>query len=146
MSDVSEFTPIEAIVGGAILGAASLLLLFFTGRIAGISGIFGGLLYFKRGDTAWRSAFVAGLLAGGMLLAMFYPRAFNLDLDYSVAAVVLAGLLVGFGTRMSNGCTSGHGICGVGRLSPRSIVAVVVFLIAGMISATLAATVFMDLV
>ncbi|MEO1848852.1 MAG: YeeE/YedE thiosulfate transporter family protein, partial [Pseudomonadota bacterium] len=107
----------------------------FNGRIAGVSGIFGGLLNFKKGETLWRATFVVGLLAGGLVLSLAYPQAIRFEMTYSAPAVMLAGLLVGIGSRMGSGCTSGHGICGIGRVSRRSLVAVPVFMISGMIAA-----------
>lgn len=128
---MEHFTPVASLIGGTIIGLAAALLLLFNGRICGISGIFGGLLSAKRDDTLWRFLFVAGLLTGGMLLRFVYPQAFNIQIDHSATAIVLAGLLVGVGTRMGSGCTSGHGICGIGRLSPRSLVASLVFMACG---------------
>jgi len=117
-----------ALVGGVLIGLAATLLLWLTGRIAGISGIASGVLLPKRGDTAWRVAFLLGLIAAGGLYMTMVPGAPQPRVDFSRAGLVLAGLLVGFGTRMGNGCTSGHGVCGLGRLSPRSLAAVVTFM------------------
>ncbi|SRR5713101_2888069 len=128
---MARFTPVASLLGGVIIGSAAALLLLFNGRICGISGIFGGLLSAKRDDTLWRFLFVAGLLAGGIVLRFFYPQAFNIKIDYSASTIVLAGLLVGIGTRMGSGCTSGHGVCGIGRLSPRSLVASLIFMACG---------------
>ena len=121
------FTPVLSSTGGVLIGLAAVALLFFNGRIAGISGILAGVLRPKRGDTRWRAVFVAGMLAGALLIAWFHPAAMRVEVDVSDPAVILAGLLVGLGTRIGNGCTSGHGVCGVGRLAPRSIVASAVF-------------------
>lgn len=121
------FTPILSSVGGLLIGLAAIALLFLEGRIAGASGILAGVLQPKPGDTAWRAAFVAGLLAGALLIDWLHPAAMQIRVDVSDPAVILAGLLVGIGTRIGNGCTSGHGVCGVGRLAPRSIVASAVF-------------------
>ena len=118
------------------------MLLLFSGRTAGMSGIFGGLLHFQRGDTAWRLIFLLGLLVGGALLVLIYPSSLDIRVDFSAPVIMLAGLLVGIGSRMGSGCTSGHGICGVGRLSPRSIAAVAVFMSTGVLTATLIANVF----
>lgn len=107
------------------------MLLLFNGRVAGISGIFGGLFIRRPGDVAWRAYFVAGLLAGGLLMKLLRPEAFPLTTLRSTPIIALAGLLVGFGTRLGNGCTSGHGVCGISRLSARSIVATVVFMTTG---------------
>jgi uncharacterized membrane protein YedE/YeeE len=101
------------------------------GKIAGISGILAGVLKPVRGDTLWRICFLAGLLAGGMLLRIFLPTAFDFGIIRPLPMLIIAGLLVGFGTRLGSGCTSGHGVCGISRLSPRSLVATGTFIIAG---------------
>jgi len=132
---MTEFTPVTALIGGFLLGIAALSLLFFNGRVAGISGIFGGFLAFKRGDTLWRTVFIAGLLVGGVILTQFYPESIQFELKSSASTVMLAGLLVGIGSRMGSGCTSGHGICGIGRVSPRSLVAVATFMATGVAAA-----------
>ncbi len=119
-------------IGGLLLGAASSLLFWFNGRICGVSGIVGDLPSAATGDRAWRVAFVAGLLAGGAGLAFLRYNLLALASEGTVEAAVLAGLLVGFGTRMSRGCTSGHGLCGIARLSRRSFVATLAFMAAGM--------------
>lgn len=126
--DWNHFTPLSALIGGLLIGLSASLLLLFKGRIAGISGIVGGLLQRKEsGDFAWRIAFVLGLI-----LAPIGYRAFSAlpesHIDASWGVLVLAGLLVGFGTRYGSGCTSGHGVCGISRLSPRSIVATLIFM------------------
>jgi uncharacterized membrane protein YedE/YeeE len=136
-----EFTLIKPLFGGFLLGLAALSLLFFNGRVAGVSGILGGFLSFRKRDTLWRFAFLAGLVAGGFLLLATFPETLNLNLKSSPPAVMLAGLLVGIGSRMGSGCTSGHGICGIGRLSQRSMIAAVIFLSSG-----IAAAVSIDLV
>ena len=123
-----DFTPISALLGGALIGLASVWLLAANGRIAGISGILHGL--FAPPGTPWRAAFIAGLLLAGIawqLAGAPVPLRAGFPLGWAAAA----GLLVGFGTRMGGGCTSGHGVCGLGRLSARSLVAVVVFMAAG---------------
>src|SRR5688500_1142887 len=117
-----------ALAGGVLIGLAATLLLWLNGRIAGISGILGGVLLPKTGDTAWRVAFMLGLIAAAGLYMALVPNAPQPRTDFSRAGLLLAGLLVGFGTRMGNGCTSGHGVCGIGRLSLRSLVAVVTFM------------------
>ena len=129
---MENFTPDSALIGGALIGAAAAMLLWFNGRIAGISGIFNGLLSPQRGETAWRALFVLGLIAGAALYVWFNPTAYTPRTGFSPALLVIGGFLVGFGTRMSGGCTSGHGVCGLGRLSPRSMVATVVFVLSGM--------------
>lgn len=134
---MTEFTPIESLLGGMLIGLAGLALLFFNGRIAGISGIFGGFLHFKQSDTLWRFFFIAGLLLGGVILYFLYPQNLAISLEHSASTVMLAGLLVGIGSRMGNGCTSGHGVCGVARLSPRSLVAAATFMTTGILAAVL---------
>lgn len=128
------FTPWAALVGGTLIGLASLLLLLCNGRIAGISGIIGGGLTPARGDLLWRVLFVAGLLAGGLVMLWLHPASLDIRIGVSTPAVILAGLLVGFGARIGSGCTSGHGVCGVGRLAPRSVVASAVFVTAGIVT------------
>jgi uncharacterized membrane protein YedE/YeeE len=110
------------------------LLLLTNGRSLGVSGILSGLLDFSPGDTAWRVGFVGGLMSGGLLLLAFYPQAFAMAENRSLAATGIAGLLVGFGARLGGGCTSGHGVCGIGRLSPRSIVATLMFMGTGILT------------
>lgn len=121
------FTPVLSTIGGILIGLAAIALLYFNGRIAGMSGIVSGVLRPTENDTLWRVIFVAGLLAGALLIRWFHPEAMAIDIDVSNAAVLLGGFLVGLGTRIGNGCTSGHGVCGVGRLAPRGIIASAVF-------------------
>lgn len=128
------YTPWAALAGGTLIGLAALLLLLCNGRIAGISGIMGGSLKPKRGDLLWRVLFFWGLVAGGALVLWWWPVALDVRIDVSTPAVILAGLLVGLGTRIGSGCTSGHGVCGVGRLAPRSIVASAVFVSTAMLT------------
>ncbi|BBL34674.1 hypothetical protein Nstercoris_00913 [Nitrosomonas stercoris] len=131
MIDWQAFTPVSAFSGGMIIGLATALLLFVAGRIAGISGIVGGLLRLQRRDFAWRAAFVSGLLLAPWLwreLGTLPPV--HIESNYAILA--LAGFAVGIGTRYGSGCTSGHGVCGLSRLSPRSIVATVLFMLMGM--------------
>jgi uncharacterized membrane protein YedE/YeeE len=125
---MANFTPISAAIGGALIGLAAALLMLTTGRLAGISGIFGGCLNLAASDKGWRLAFIAGLIlapltAGLAGLAVPIP-----DMPASWIVIVAAGLLVGFGTKLGSGCTSGHGVCGIARLSPRSIVATCIFM------------------
>ncbi len=122
------------LLGGALIGLASAALLVLNGRIAGISGILGGLLGAGRGEATWRSAFLAGLILTGTAAMLVAPSAFPAELPRSPLALAVAGLLVGFGTRMGGGCTSGHGVCGNGRLSKRSVVATMTFITTGMIT------------
>ena len=125
---MSAFTPISALVGGLLIGCSAALLLVFTGRIAGISGILGGLLQPARGDVGWRLAFLAGLLLAPLVYVAVRGAAPPVELDTSAGVLVAAGLLVGLGTRLGGGCTSGHGVCGIGRGSPRSIIATAIFM------------------
>lgn len=131
---MESFTPVASTLGGILIGVSAAALLLGIGRIAGVSGIFCGLLLPKAGDVAWRAAFVLGLLAGGLLMHALVPQLFGAPGERSLLGVAAAGLLVGFGTRMSNGCTSGHGVCGVSRGSPRSIVATLMFMATGAIT------------
>jgi hypothetical protein len=126
-----------ALIGGALIGLSAGALLLFSGRIAGISGIIGGVLSPQHGDTWWRLMFVAGLLSGGAVLRIALPHRLPSVLAVSGSGwgvLVASGLLVGIGTRLGSGCTSGHGVCGVARLSPRSLVATATFVGFGMLT------------
>ena len=125
---MTDFTPVSALVGGLIIGGAASLLLLLNGRVAGISGILGGLLSPVRGDTAWRVTFLAGLVIGAFLWTQIDPAA-PLAIDVGLPLLVAGGLLTGLGARLGGGCASGHGVCGLGRLSKRSIVAVATFML-----------------
>ena len=127
---MENFTPYSALAGGALIGASASMMLLMNGRVAGISGIAGGLFQSKDQRTD-RALFLCGLLAGGTILLAAYPTAFTMELERSLPALVAAGLLVGVGTRIGSGCTSGHGVCGLSRLSPRSLVATISFMAAG---------------
>lgn len=121
---------INALVGGLIIGLAVSLMLLWNGRVTGISGIIYGLLTPKKQDVAWRASFVIGLVTGGFALLGFWDLPKNMgDVDWTVP---VGGLLVGFGTVLGSGCTSGHGVCGMSRLSPRSLVATLLFIFSGM--------------
>lgn len=135
--DWNHFTPGLSLAGGILLGIASALFILANGRILGISGILGGLLIPKAGDVAWRVAFVLGLLAAPLLYAGLRGP-WEVRIDAGWGTVVAAGLLVGVGTRYASGCTSGHGVCGLSRLSPRSLVATVSFMAAGFVVVYLA--------
>ena len=126
----TSFTPWWSLAGGALIGLAATLLVLFNGRIAGISGVLGGLLKPARGDIAWRAAFVAGLVAAPLawVLLAALPR---LHIDAGLPTLIVAGLLVGIGTRYGSGCTSGHGVCGLSRGSLRSLAATATFMAAG---------------
>jgi len=129
--DWLSFTPIPSLLGGIILGVAAALYVLFHGRILGISGIISGLLHPKSGDRAWRMALILGLLTAPLLAALFFEIRPIVEVEADWLSVVIAGLLVGLGTQYGSGCTSGHGICGLSRLSPRSLVATVSFMTAG---------------
>lgn len=131
--DWLNFTPWTALAGGAVIGLAAAMFVLLNGRIAGISGILGGLLQFPKGDMAWRVAFLAGLLAAPLVYGLFAPLP-AVRVDAGTATLLAAGLLVGLGTRYGSGCTSGHGVCGLSRLSPRSLVATAAFMSAGFIT------------
>jgi len=126
----SAFTPLSALVGGALIGIAAGLFVLLNGRIAGVSGIVAGLLEPARGDVAWRAAFIAGLVAAAPAYAAFAMLPAP-QIGAGYGAVAAAGLLVGIGTRYGSGCTSGHGVCGIARLSPRSLVATAAFMASG---------------
>lgn len=130
-------TIIFALAGGALLGLAISLMLLWTGRIVGVSGIVNGSLKYNKNDFGWRFGFIGGLITGGVALKIFYPESLTSELHRTYLTIAAAGLFVGFGTVMGNGCTSGHGICGVSRLSPRSIAATLTFMLFGVLSATL---------
>jgi uncharacterized membrane protein YedE/YeeE len=133
----TAFTPISALTGGAIIGLAVSLYLLLTGRVAGISGIVGGLVKPKPGDFAWRLAFVGGLLLVGVIAAIATPEMVTSSSSRGPVAMAIAGVVVGYGTRLGNGCTSGHGVCGISRLSPRSLVATGTFMATGIITVTI---------
>lgn len=134
---MENFTPFSALAGGVLIGISASLMLLFNGRIAGISGIFAGLLKPVPGDFAWRFAFVGGLLLGGLVLALVEPSTIAIASNRSLGATALAGLVVGIGVRMGSGCTSGHGVCGIARASNRSFVSTATFVGIGMITASL---------
>jgi len=129
--DWSHFTPWASLGGGILIGVAAAMLLLLNGRVAGISGILGGLLAPRRGQTGWRVAFVAGLFAAPLVMLLLGQAvARRIDADFGVLAI--AGLAVGIGTSYGSGCTSGHDVCGISRLSPRSLAATAAFMLAGM--------------
>lgn len=128
---IVNFTPLPALMGGAMIGLAATILLLSHGRVAGISGLYGGLFVTGTSDRPLRTAFVTGLLAGAVLLVFAFPSAFATASPVALPVVGVAGLLVGFGTRLGNGCTSGHGVCGISRLSVRSMAATATFMAAG---------------
>ena len=126
---MSAFDPISALIGGALIGLASALLMLLNGRIAGISGILGGALTMPAGDKIWRLSFIAGLIAAPIIIGSLGDPLPEPQMPTSWLLIVAAGVLVGFGTRYGGGCTSGHGVCGIARLSARSIVATGVFMV-----------------
>lgn len=130
-----NFTPLSGLIGGALIGLAAAMLMLLTGRIAGISGIFGGLLSPATSDRGWRLAFIAGLIAAPLTAALATGTPLpSPTMPASLIVIVIAGLLVGFGSRMGGGCTSGHGVCGVARLSARSLVATAIFMAAAILT------------
>ena len=135
---MENFTPVSGLIGGLLIGLAAALLLLLNGHLSGISGIVGGLLAPKSSDAGWSVVFVAGLLLGAFIYMLATGGALLLEMQASLPVLVAAGLLVGFGTRLGSGCTSGHGVCGIARLSRRSIVATSVFFVVAMLTVFLA--------
>jgi uncharacterized protein len=135
---MANFTPVSAAIGGALIGLAAALLMLSTGRIAGISGIVGGLIGWNVPDRDWRIAFIVGLILAPLSGSLVGYAVAEPQMPASWAVIVIAGLLVGFGTRLGGGCTSGHGICGVARLSPRSLTATAVFMVVAIIVVAIA--------
>ena len=136
--DWSNFTPWTALAGGALIGLASAIFVLFNGRIAGISGIIGGLIKPRAinltiSDAGWRIAFIAGLVLAPLIWQLFAALP-NIQIDTSTSVTIVAGLITGFGTRYGSGCTSGHGVCGISRLSPRSMVATLIFMSFGFLT------------
>lgn len=133
---MENFTPISALIGGILIGVAAIILMLFNGRVAGISGILGGCFSTKWGDMSWRIAFLAGLILSPLLYGLFMGQIPEVTFSISTPLVIIGGLLVGVGTQLGSGCTSGHGVCGISRLSVRSIAATLIFMV------TAAVTVF----
>ena len=131
--DWTNFTPWTSFAGGLLIGLATVIFLMFNGRIAGISGIVGGLVKPKRGDISWRVAFVSGLVLSPLAYALVFTLP-KIQVEANYYVLIVAGLLVGIGTRYGSGCTSGHGVCGLSRRSPRSIVATMGFMLAGFVT------------
>lgn len=126
---------IRAAIGGAMIGSAAALMVIFNGRIAGISGVLGGLIFERQqAERPWRALFLAGLMLGALLAMLAQPALAGSALKAGWPGMIVAGLIVGFGTRMGSGCTSGHGVCGIGRLSQRSIVATCTFMSTGFLT------------
>ena len=131
---MENFTPVSGVIGGLLIGLSTVLLILFNGRIAGISGIVGGVLTRKASEIGWRAVFVVGLLIGAFVYMLATGVALPVNIQASLPVTVIAGLLVGFGTRLGSGCTSGHGVSGIARFSKRSIVATLVFFITAIIT------------
>ena len=131
---MENFTPVSALAGGALIGLAATLLLWLNGRVAGISGIAGGLLRPEKGEFGWRMAFLGGLVAGPILYGAATGAPAPISVEASTPLLIAGGLLVGFGTRLGGGCTSGHGVCGIGRFSRRSIAATGTFMAAAFVT------------
>jgi uncharacterized protein len=139
---MANFTPISAAVGGALIGLSAILLMLLNGRIAGVTGVFAGLIDPIGTDRAWRATFIAGLIIAPLSAALVGFTLPIPQMPTSLIVVAAGGLLVGFGTRLSNGCTSGHGVCGIARLSPRSITATAIFMTAAIVVVALTRHVF----
>ena len=137
-----EFEVLMPLTGGVLIGIAASMILLFSGKIAGVSGIFGGMLFQQGKERAWRLSFIAGLIAGGIPLYIINAELFENSSGRGLLAVTIAGLLVGIGTRVGGGCTSGHGVCGIGRLSGRALVATITFVFAGMVIVSLVQSFF----
>jgi len=131
---VEDFTPFSALLGGALIGLSVTILLLFNGRMAGISGIMNGLFHSPKNEVIWRFVFLLGLIIGTIIFNFISPDFFTPRQGYPIWLVAIGGFLVGIGTRLGNGCTSGHGICGIANLSKRSIFATITFMATGMIT------------
>jgi uncharacterized membrane protein YedE/YeeE len=131
---MENFTPYSALFGGLLIGLGATIMLLLNGRITGISGMLSGLLSPIKGDSLWRLCFLFGIVVGASLFVKLFPQSFIPRTNFPLELLIIAGFLVGFGTRLGNGCTSGHGVCGIARLSTRSIIATLVFMFSGGIS------------
>jgi uncharacterized protein len=131
---MASFDPVAALIGGALIGLAAALMMLLIGRIAGVSGILGGMISDRGGDKMWRLAFVAGLIAAPLLAGLAGYALPKPDMPANWALIITGGLLVGFGSRLGGGCTSGHGVCGIARISTRSLVATAVFMLAAILT------------
>ncbi len=134
---IVNFTPLSALIGGALIGLAISLALLFNGKVAGMSGAYGRIFRRAPGDTLWRVIFVGGVIVGGAAIFALYPPAADFQPEASLPVMALAGLMVGIGTRVGGGCTSGHGVCGISRGSIRGLVATVTFMVVGMLTASI---------
>jgi len=139
---MANFTPISAAIGGALIGLAAILLMLLNGRIAGVTGVFAGLIDPISTERGWRATFIAGLILAPLSATLLGYTIPIPQMPASFATIIVGGLLVGFGTRLSNGCTSGHGVCGIARLSPRSITATAIFMAAAIVVVALTRHVF----
>lgn len=139
---MENFTPLSASIGGALIGLSAVLLMGLNGRIAGISGVFSGVVFAESGDRLWRLFFVAGLVGAPLLYSLIGTEPPAFEITSNLPLIVAGGALVGFGTRLGSGCTSGHGVCGLSRLSPRSMASVVLFMGAGMATVALLKPIF----
>ena len=131
---MQNFTPISAFLGGALIGLSAVLMLWLNGRIAGVSGIIHGLFFPRKNDFSWRVLFLVGMIAGSIIYYFFPQIHFVPRTHYPISLLIFSGFLVGIGTRLSGGCTSGHGVCGIARLSFRSLIATVIFFLMGVIT------------
>ena len=138
---MDTFTPVSALIGGVLIGISATILILFNGRVAGISGIVRGIFFGEKNEKRWRFIFLIGLLLSPFIYSLFTPLP-PLEISNNYAKIAIAGLLVGFGTRLGSGCTSGHGVCGIARLSRRSIVATLVFMAAAIVTVYLTKHVF----
>lgn len=135
MIEATPFTPWSALAGGGLIGLAAVILMASLGRIAGVSSILGQALFGDSGERYWRLGFIAGMLVSAGLVFHFTSAGFMARVDYPVGLLLAGGLLVGYGTALGSGCTSGHGVCGLARLSPRSLIATLVFMLCGVVTA-----------
>lgn len=131
---MENFTPVSALLGGALIGLSVTILLIYNGRMAGISGIMNGVFNSPKAEMQWGILFLAGLILGALLFKIFSPGSVFIREDYPIGLLAGGGFLVGFGTRMGSGCTSGHGICGIANLSKRSIIATLTFMTSGLVT------------
>lgn len=138
---MDTFTPVSALIGGVLIGVAATILILWNGRVAGISGIVRGIFFGEKNEKRWRFVFLVGLLLSPFIYSLFAPLP-ALEISNHFTKIAIAGLLVGFGTRLGSGCTSGHGVCGIARLSRRSIVATLVFMAAAIVTVYLTKHVF----
>ena len=131
---LENFTPVSALLGGALIGLSVSLLLLFNGRMAGISGIMNGLFSSPKKEEIWRGLFILGLILGAVIFQLLTNNSLTVRQGYPILLIILGGFLVGVGTRMGSGCTSGHGICGIANFSIRSITATITFMLSGMVT------------